>query len=160
MDEIDILEHKFHSLQQEVVRIAQELGKYKSDSLSVCTDEKGRGVRSRRPIKKGDILCSYDGELITHSEGTRRSETSCFLFFFKFKEKSFCIDATNENCTFGRLINHSRKKANVKPVACDVGGKPGIVFQAKVDIAENTEILYDYGERRKAEISLNPWLRE
>ncbi len=107
-------------------------------------------------------MCSYKGELITFSQGKKCAvETStCFLFFFKFQEKSWCLDATKENCTFSRLINHSQKHANVKPVACLVGGKPGIVFQAKVDIPANTQLFYDYGECSKEILDENPWLCE
>ncbi len=36
--------------------------------------------------------------------------------------------------------------ANVKPVAYHVNVKAGIMFQAKMDIAAVTEILYDNGE--------------
>lgn len=162
MDEIAKLEQEFRHLQEQANQIAVELGKYCSDSLSLCIDDKGRGVRAKRFIKKGEILCSYEGELIRYLDGQKRSanNSTCFLFFFKYKEKSWCIDATKENCTFGRLINHSRKHPNLKAVACEVEGKPGIVFEAKVDIPANTQLLYDYGEHDKEILAENPWLRE
>ena len=36
---------------------------------------------------------------------------------------------------------------------------PVIVFIALVEIKVGQEILYDYGERRKAVLEQNPWLR-
>ena len=162
MDKIIKLEQILHYLQDESNQITQKLGKYSSDSLSLCIDDKGRGVQSKRFIKKGEILCLYNGELISFSQEKKlTAETStCFLFFIKFQEKSWCLDATKENYTFGRLINHSQKHANLKPVACVVDGKPSIVFQAKFDIPMNTQLFYNYGECNKEILNENPWLHE
>ena len=38
----------------------------------------------------------------------------CYLLFFKFDGKRLCIDATEEDNTYGRLINHSKNSANLK----------------------------------------------
>jgi histone-lysine N-methyltransferase SETD8 len=39
----------------------------------------------------------------------------CFLFFFPYDNKSWCIDATDEKSLYkGRLINHSKSLANLK----------------------------------------------
>ncbi len=44
IDRIVKMEQIFHSLQEESIHIAKKLGKYYSDSLSLCIDDKGRGV--------------------------------------------------------------------------------------------------------------------
>ncbi len=54
MDKIVKLEQIFCCVQDESNQIAQKLGKYGSDSLSLCIDDKGRGVQSKRFIKKGE----------------------------------------------------------------------------------------------------------
>ena len=112
-------------------------------------------------IKEGETVCFYEGELLSYTEGKRRERIgTCYLFFFKHKDRSWCIDATAENFTFGRLINHSQKHANVKPFACEVQGQPSIGFRAQKDIPPNNEILYPYGERDTDILRDNPWLLE
>ena len=69
-----------------------------------------------------------------------------------------CVDATEENDTKGRLINHSRKEANLKMRVVVVDGEPRIVFIALRRIANGTELLYDYGDRRKDIVKENSWL--
>jgi histone-lysine N-methyltransferase SETD8 len=60
----------------------------------------------------------------------------------------------------GRLINHSKKKANCIPKLTFINEKPRIYFQAKCDIVPGTEILYDYGEHDPDTIRSLPWLNE
>jgi len=82
------------------------------------------------------------------------------------------IDATRETVDFGmgRLINHSRKKANVFPrvekcVNNDgmAGGNgdgkiPRLIFYAGRDIEPDEELLYDYGDYSHQGLKENPWL--
>jgi hypothetical protein len=41
-----------------------------------------------------------------------------------------------------------------------VDGIPHVVFLAKHDIPKGVELLYDYGEKRKAVLIANPWLAQ
>ena len=59
---------------------------------------------------------------------------------FKFKDKWWTIDATNEDSSFGHLINHSRKLQNCRPAVEVEKGKPYVYFIATCDILPNTEI--------------------
>ena len=68
------------------------------------------------------------------------------------------IDATQENNTMGRLINHSRKGGNVTPKILSIDQKPHIYFIAACEILPGDELLYDYGERNKDTIQCNQWL--
>ena len=82
----------------------------------------------------------------------------CFMYFFQFNEKKYCIDATIENGRYGRLINHSRQNANLKTKVILCNGLPRLILIAKFDIKIGTELLYDYGDRSKENIAANPWL--
>ena len=69
----------------------------------------------------------------------------------------YSLDATDEDGSFGRLLNHS-VNGNVKTIIVNIGGKPALVFVAKTNIRPNTELCYDYGERNKDVINAHPWL--
>ena len=73
----------------------------------------------------------------------------------------FCccsIDATKDDGSFGRLINHSKKAANVTPKVLEVRGIPSLYFEAMQDITSGEEILCDYNDTRKITIKHHPWL--
>ena len=73
--------------------------------------------------------------------------TSCMLSGCSFHNS---IDATEEDGSLGRLINHSRLKPNVfvKIVASD--SRPHLCMFAATEIKSGQELLYDYRERSKA----------
>ena len=72
--------------------------------------------------------------------------------------RRLCVDATVEDASYGRLINHSQTDFNVRMKIVVVESKPRVVFIALHDIPVGTEIMYDYGERRKDVMRANPWL--
>ena len=165
MEKILALEKQLESLQAAAIEIALEIGKYQDEGLCVRISDTGRSVFTTRPFQKGDFICYYEGDLVTRMEGTRRSQSlspyaPCFMFFFKKFDKQWCIDATKESFTFGRLINHSKSKANIKPFSGFVKDRICVEFRAICHIPPNVEIFYDYGERDSATILANPWLRE
>ena len=81
----------------------------------------------------------------------------CYLYYFKYQEKTFCIDATEESVYLGRLLNHSRKgNCHTKVVVVD--GRPHVVILASKDIEARVELLYDYGDRRPQSLQAHPWL--
>lgn len=94
---------------------------------------KGHGVSTRSYIAPGAFVLEYAGELLTREEALKREEVygdklGCYMFYFRFKRKQFCVDATlpgfnwtpshtvpsvqlHDSCLgFGwaRLMNHSR----------------------------------------------------
>eukprot|EP00127_Corallochytrium_limacisporum_P002544 Clim_evm101s128 gene=Clim_evmTU101s128 len=125
--------------------------------------EKGRGVRASRDIEKGEFVCEYSGDLIKRSEAFKREDEygimpeGCYMYYFSFNGKSWCVDATVEG-RIGRLINHSRTGANVRTSCVEHSGIPRLVFHAKRDIRRGEELLYDYGERRKDVLDSLTWL--
>lgn len=69
------------------------------------------------------------------------------------------MDATKSGGK-GRLINHSKKAANVKVKVVEVDGKPRLAMIAARKLHVGEELLYDYGERKKDIVKENPWLKE
>lgn len=73
--------------------IADKLRKKVEDGLEVKeVKDKGKGVFSTRPRKKGDFICEYSGELISYEEALRREEeysedadTGCYMYYFEHK---------------------------------------------------------------------------
>lgn len=127
------------------------------------TKSRGRGVFTRNPIPKNTIVLEYEGELISRSEGLKRHRSlsvddGSFVFFFKHNNKNLSIDATKEDGTLGRLINHAKDR-NLRTVPFTFEGKERLYFVAKTDIEAGTELFYNYGERDKETIAKLPWLR-
>ena len=82
-----------------------------------------------------------------------------YILEFKLKEKHWAIDATKEGESFGRLINHSKRKPNVKSVVLPKEVVPFIYLLATRDIAKDEEIPYDYCDYSKSSKENFPWLK-
>ncbi|CAG0878915.1 unnamed protein product [Darwinula stevensoni] len=115
---------------------------------------KGRGVVASRAFAKGDYVVEYAGDLIDMQEAEKREAE----YSRDTSKGCYIVDATQESTRVGRLINHSRLKANLVPKAYVVKGKPHLVFVAKRDISPGEEFLYDYGDRSKESLRHHPWL--
>lgn len=68
------------------------------------------------------------------------------------------MDATKDNGRMGRLLNHSKKNANVLTKVIEVDSYPYLCLIAARDIPKGEELLYDYGDRRDDVIKAMPWL--
>ena len=126
---------------------------------------KKRGVVPTKKLSKGDFAVEYAGELIERSTAKERenkyamdASKGCYMYYFKAKEKNYCIDATVETGRYGRLVNHSRKTPNLMAKVIMNGKSPHLILVAKHDIEPGTELLYDYGDRSKESIKGHPWL--
>ena len=127
---------------------------------------KGRGVKARIPFKEGDFVCEYIGEFMSGETGRymekehERDQSGSYLYFFWYRSDEYCIDATSESSKMGRLINHSRLKANLEPKVWEVRpGEPRLILQASKRIEAGEEILYDYGESRGKVVEELEWLK-
>lgn len=125
---------------------------------------KGRGVVSKRLIKRGEFVLEYHGDLIDMEEAKRREKlyskeenTGCYMYYFTYNNKHYCVDATKESGRLGRLVNHS-KKGNLKTESFAVENKPHLILVARQDIQPGEELLYDYGDRSKKSLEFHPWL--
>ena len=129
---------------------------------------KGRGIVATDTIPKDTFVVEYVGELISGKKAREnelqitdsQENVGNFMFFFKFKEKSLCIDASKESQRLGRLINHSRSKSNIKPIVILHQDIPRIVFVSTRIILQGEELLYDYGDQRKQSTYDFPFLKD
>lgn len=128
---------------------------------------KGRGVFTTKKFFRNDYIVEYAGELLMQAEAKHREnlygrnhKIGCYMYYFKWGEKVYCVDATEETNRLGRLINHSRKNSNCQPKVFVIRDQPRLVLVALRDIEIGEELFYDYGERRKDIIESFPWLNE
>ncbi|KAM4725561.1 uncharacterized protein FYW61_013665 isoform 2-T3 [Anableps anableps] len=110
---------------------------------------KGRGVFTNRPIKPAMFVVEYRGKIF--SRGIRSEEQggdglNGFLFEFSWKGQRWCIDASKEDNTLGRLVNddHLSPNCEMRKVVCE--GKPHLCLFAVEEISPGEEITYNYGE--------------
>jgi histone-lysine N-methyltransferase SETD8 len=129
-------------------------------------ENKGRGVFATKHFDKNDFVVEYAGELISHAEAKKREHEyatddsiGCYMYYFEFKNKSYCVDATSEKIKrLGRLLNHSRTSANCHTKLIDMNGVPVLGIYASVDIEPGDELMYDYGDRNRDSVKAHPWL--
>ncbi|XP_018608334.1 N-lysine methyltransferase KMT5A-A isoform X2 [Scleropages formosus] len=126
---------------------------------------KGRGVFAEKGFHKGEFVVEYHGDLL-HIEDAKKREatyaqdpsTGCYMYYFQYLSKTYCVDATKETNRLGRLINHS-KNGNCQTKLHNINGIPHLILVASRDIEKGEELLYDYGDRSKASIAAYPWLK-
>merc|ERR1719193_1331432 len=131
------------------------------------TVHRGRGIKASRRFVKGDYVVEYAGDLLSESDALYREAQyqgdptkGSYMYFFEYKGKQHCVDATEETGRYGRLINHSLKKSNCATKVVAMEDSPRLILVAKHDIEVGVELLFDYGERNKDTIKANPWLAE
>uniref|UniRef100_A0A674P7W9 [histone H4]-lysine(20) N-methyltransferase n=1 Tax=Takifugu rubripes TaxID=31033 RepID=A0A674P7W9_TAKRU len=126
---------------------------------------KGRGVFALNGFQKGDFVVEYHGDLLELSEAKKREaqyaedpKTGCYMYYFQYQTKTYCVDATKETGRLGRLVNHS-KAGNCQTKLHPINGSPHLILVASRDIRADEELLYDYGDRSKASVLAHPWLK-
>ncbi|KAK9522804.1 hypothetical protein VZT92_019249 [Zoarces viviparus] len=126
---------------------------------------KGRGIFAAKIFKKGEFVVEYHGDLLELAEAkireaqyTQDPQKGCYMYYFQYRSKTYCVDATEETSRLGRLINHS-KAGNCQTRLHAIDGTPHLILVASRDIAGEEELLYDYGDRSKASVSAHPWLK-
>ncbi|XP_066465822.1 N-lysine methyltransferase KMT5A isoform X1 [Tiliqua scincoides] len=128
-------------------------------------DGKGRGVIATKHFSRGEFVVEYHGDLIEITDAKKREalyaqdpSTGCYMYYFQYLSKTYCVDATKETNRLGRLVNHS-KCGNCQTKLHDVNGIPHLILVASRDIKAGEELLYDYGDRSKASLEAHPWLK-
>uniref|UniRef100_H3DEH2 [histone H4]-lysine(20) N-methyltransferase n=1 Tax=Tetraodon nigroviridis TaxID=99883 RepID=H3DEH2_TETNG len=126
---------------------------------------KGRGVFALKGFQKGDFFVEYHGDLLELPEAKKREAqyaedptAGCYMYYFQYQTKTYCVDATKETTRLGRLVNHS-KSGNCQTKLHPINGSPHLILVASRDIRADEELLYDYGDRSKASVSAHPWLK-
>ncbi|XP_044296842.1 N-lysine methyltransferase KMT5A [Varanus komodoensis] len=138
----------------------------KEDGMKIdFIDGKGRGVIATKQFNRGEFVVEYHGDLIEITDAKKREaayaqdpSTGCYMYYFQYLSKTYCVDATKETDRLGRLINHS-KCGNCQTKLHDIDGVPHLILVASRDIKEGEELLYDYGDRSKASLEAHPWLK-
>ncbi len=102
----------------------------------------GKGVFALRPIKRGEVVIEYTGEVINWKEALRRHphdpKDPHHTFYFHIDDE-WVIDAKHGG-NAARWINHACEPN------CEADEQGGRVFiKALRNIAAGTELFYDYG---------------
>ena len=152
----------------DIERIQELVRTQKWRGLHVTEFEgKGRGIITTRIFQAGEVVCDYHGTVIKHSEvlqihrSTTGKETGHVFFFKNKKGVPMCIDAHTDTCechpgiqTVGKLINHSKNEANIKPkhITVEIDGRESdvILFLATRTLSVDEEVLFDYGVNEKS----------
>ncbi|XP_078725358.1 N-lysine methyltransferase KMT5A isoform X2 [Lampetra fluviatilis] len=138
---------------------------------------KGRGVFATRSFGRGDFVVEYSGELIGLTEAKTREvnyardpDKGCYMYYFCYLNKTYCVDATAESGRLGRLLNHSKMgncRTKLHLVCCGEGGSPErgrggvprLILVASRNIGLGEELMYDYGDRSREALNAHPWLK-
>ncbi|XP_032391770.1 uncharacterized protein LOC116701860 isoform X1 [Etheostoma spectabile] len=115
---------------------------------------KGRGVFTHKAIEPSTFVVEYRGNIFSHEDTTPKKKWDTlnnFLFRFSWKGAQWCVDASKEDGTLGRLVNddHVSPNCEMKTVVCE--GKPHLCLFAVTEISPGEEITYNYGD------SCYPW---
>uniref|UniRef100_A0A0R3RFZ7 SET domain-containing protein n=1 Tax=Elaeophora elaphi TaxID=1147741 RepID=A0A0R3RFZ7_9BILA len=122
-------------------------------------EEKGRGIRTLRNFQKNEFVVEYKGKIrVSVFQYAKDDSIGSFMYFFKYQNKQYCVDATDETPYKGRLINHSVIRPNLKTKVIELNGSKHLILIAKRDIDIGEELLYDYGDRTPCTVAENPWL--
>ena len=113
-------------------------------------------------LPKGKFVLAYTSKLTEcRSEDLHRehSEEGGYILEFRRSEKIYCIDASHDDGRMGRFVNHcSKGNRNIEPRLKLIEGTLNVIFKTIKDIEIGTELLWDYGERRKDIIASFPFL--
>uniref|UniRef100_A0A3P8TAJ8 SET domain-containing protein n=1 Tax=Amphiprion percula TaxID=161767 RepID=A0A3P8TAJ8_AMPPE len=112
---------------------------------------KGKGVFSHKTIEPSSFVVEYRGKIICHKnkrpENRRGDTVNGFLYEFSWKGTQWCVDASKEDGSLGRLVNddHTSPNCEVRKVLCE--GKPHLCLFAVEEISPGEEITYSYGDK-------------
>ncbi|XP_040203223.1 N-lysine methyltransferase KMT5A isoform X2 [Rana temporaria] len=139
-------------------------GKEEGLKIDIITG-KGRGVIATQNFSRGEYVVEYHGDLIEITDAKKReaayaedTSTGCYMYYFQYLNKTYCVDATKETNRLGRLINHS-KCGNCHTKLHNINDVPHLILVASRDIKTGEELLYDYGDRSRSSIEAHPWLK-
>jgi len=123
---------------------------YAPVELFFSPNGRGCGIRSRAPLKKGDFIVEYMGEVIGPTELARRKRDHALerhVYFMTLDQSTF-LDASRKG-TWGRFLNHSCEP-NCHTQKWLVLGKVRVGIFASRDIAAGEELTFDYRMERRA----------
>jgi len=106
----------------------------------------GKGLFTRKRIRKGERIVEYKGKLTTWKEANNRNGRNGYLYFVN---RNYVLDAFTYSKALGRYANDARglgrKKGKTNNAAYEnAGGK--VYIDAIKDIPAGSEILVGYGK--------------
>ncbi|XP_060558243.1 N-lysine methyltransferase KMT5A-like [Ruditapes philippinarum] len=110
--------------------------------IKIVDKETGYGVFSRKHFEKGEPLFLYRG---TKSVGSLDVMDDSYVFEFSHKGTIYCIDASKNDKSLGRMVNDENRTPNCLPKVVEVMGQPYVVFFALRTIHPGDELRYNYG---------------
>lgn len=112
----------------------------------------GNGLFALKAFRRGDIVCEYEGEIVTWAECERRSDEGHegYVFFFS---KNRCVDAYFTPWAFGRYANDARGIGRVEGLRNNAqyeiktrNGEKRVFIVATMSIQPGEEIFVHYGD--------------
>jgi uncharacterized protein len=117
----------------------------------------GKGLFTKRDIKKGERFVEYLGEIITEAELDRRAEKNIYGYAF-FISKNKCIDAYYRPEAIARYANDARGLVRVTGIrnnCCYTIWKNRGWIEAERNIRAGEEIFVSYGAEYWKDIRYN-----
>jgi hypothetical protein len=121
-------------------------GQYYPSLEVVKTVNRGHGLICTKPIKKGDYILEYSGEICdfaTFTENLNSSKIPTRGWYLMSLDKDFYVDAFKYG-NKSRFINHSCNPNVYVEKWIGKGSMPRLLIFAKADIKPGTEICYNY----------------
>ncbi|XP_047460236.1 uncharacterized protein LOC125019481 [Mugil cephalus] len=110
---------------------------------------KGKGVFTRQSIEPSTFVVEYRGNILTHKEMQKCGDTSDEIMFdFRWKGTNWCIDASAEDGSLGRLVNEDHTNPNCEMKKIVYKGRPHLCLFALKKISPDEEITFIYKESR------------
>ncbi|KAG1934664.1 N-lysine methyltransferase KMT5A-A-like isoform X2 [Pimephales promelas] len=104
---------------------------------------KGRGVFALEHIEPSTFVVEYRG-ILSQCKHVKDAQGN-YLFDFTWNGTRYCIDATKEDGSLGRLVNGHRN-SNCKVETIIVDGRPHLCLFSIRDIFPDEEVTYNYGD--------------
>lgn len=117
----------------------------------------GKGLFTKRDIKKGERIVEYLGEIVTEAELDRRAENDIYGYAFYISKKK-CVDAYFTPKELARYANDAKGLTKIKGITnncCYVVYKNSGWIKAEKNIAAGSEIFVAYGAEYWKEIRDN-----
>jgi SET domain-containing protein len=122
----------------------------------------GKGLFTKRDIKKGERIVEYLGEIITEAELDRRAENDIYGYAFYISKKK-CIDAYYVPEALARFANDARGLTRVKGItnncSYQIWKNRGWIVAEK-NIKAGSELFVSYGAEYWKDIKYNIKLEE
>jgi SET domain-containing protein len=122
----------------------------------------GKGLFTKRDIKKGEKFLEYLGEIITEAELDRRAENDIYGYAFYISKKK-CIDAYYRPEALARYANDAKGIVQIKGIknnCCYRVFKNRGWIEAERNIKAGEEIFVSYGAEYWRDIRYNIKLEE